>query len=221
MAFRDFISTNKVKEYFPDLIINKEKFIPTKLTPFEIKPHFQEQIDFGLLTFKPNEAFADKFLITPILNNVWLQHRSLNIWTQTYIKADDMLQGRPDYMVSPVDRKQFEVLSLPIIVLVVAKQENFSSGWGQCLAEMLACQKLNKAKDVKVFGVVSTGQFWEFGVLEQNVFIKDIGSYSIINIQQTINAVNYIFEQAENEIPKLDLSIVLPENEDYINEKGA
>jgi len=221
MTFKDYTSTNKVKEYFPNIIVSKGKFIPENLTNFEIKPYLQEQIEFGLKTYKPSEAYADKFLIAPILNYVLYKHQKLNLWTQTYIKADDKLQGRPDYMISPLDNEQYEILTLPIMVMVEAKQENFTLGWGQCLAEMIACQKINKSDTIKIYGIVSTGQSWEFGILEQNKFIRDMNTFSITNAQQTLNILNYIFEQAEIEIPKLDLSIILPENELDADEKSA
>ncbi len=213
MTFKDFSSINKVKALYPDLILATEKFIPKNTIQIEVEPYLERQIEFGLLSYKPNETFADKFLIAPILNNVWLKHPNLNIWTEKFIKFDDQLQGKPDYLVSPLNKKQYKVLSSPIIILVEAKQENFTLGWGQCLAEMLACQKLNKSDDIKIYGIVSTGQSWEFGKLEKNVFTNDINSYSISNLDQTLSKVNYIFDEAEKEIPKLDLSIILLDNE--------
>jgi hypothetical protein len=226
MTFKDFTSTNKVKEYYPKIIINREKFIPSELPKVEVDLFLKNQIEFALKTYKPNESFSDKFLIAPILNFIWSKHVKLNVWTQTYIKADDKLQGRPDYMVSPVDENQYGVLTLPILAMVEAKHENFTLGWGQCLAEMLACQKLDKDDTINIYGIVTTGHYWEFGILNKNKFILDIGNYGIQNLQQTINIVNYIFNCIENEIPKIDLSIVLPEieenndeNEQYFDEK--
>jgi len=221
MTFKDFISTNKVKEYYPNIKISREKFIPSDLPKVDIDLFLEKQIEFGLKTYKPNEAFADKFLIAPILNFVWSKHEKLNVWTQTYIKADERLQGRPDYMVSPVDENQYGVLSLPILAMVEAKHENFTLGWGQCLAEMLACQKLDKNETINIYGIVTTGHYWEFGMLSRNNFVQDMGNYGIQNLQQTINIVNYIFSCIEAEIPKVDLSVILPENEDDNEEKGA
>jgi len=220
MKFRDYTSTNKVKEYFPDILLSKQDFIPSSLPNFEISSDFETEIKFGLKAYKPNETYADRFLIAPVINKVWLRHSKLNLWTQPYLKANENLQGRPDYLISPLDREQYEVLSLPIVVLVEAKHENFKLGWGQCLAEMLACQILNKSKDITIYGIVSTGQYWEYGKLEQNVFIKNAVSYSISDIQKTLNIVNYIFEQAEMEIPKLDLTIVLSDNEQIEDESA-
>ncbi len=213
MAFTDFTSLNKVKESYSELIIGKSDFIPEKLSNIEIAPMFEKDIKFALQTYKPNESFADKFFIVPIINRIWQNHEMLNVWTETYIKADEKLQGRPDYLVSILDNKQYEILSLPIVAIVEAKHENFTLGWGQCLAEMLACQKLNNTKDVSIYGIVATGLQWEFAKLDGNNFIKNAIPFSITNLQQTINVVNFIFDQAEKEIPKLDKSVVLPDNE--------
>jgi len=213
MTFSDFTSINKVKEYFPDIIISKEQFIPLELSNLMLNSYFEDDIKFSMKTYKPSEAFADKFLIAPLLNFVWQKHEKLNIWTEKFIKADEILQGKPDYLISPLDRKQYEILSLPIVVIVEAKQENFTAGWGQCLAEMIACQKLNKQKNINIYGIVATGQYWEFGKLESDIFIKETNTCNTTNLHLTINTLNYIFEQAENEIPKLDLSVILPDNE--------
>jgi len=211
MAFTDFTSPVKVKEHYPELIISKQDFIPNNLDNFELTLSFEKDIKFGLQTYKPSKSFADKFLIVPIINKVWQNCNNLNLWTEAYIKADDKLQGRPDYLISLLDREQYEVLSLPIIALVEAKQENFTAGWGQCLAEMLACQKLNKSQEVIIYGIVATGQYWEFAKLEGVNFIRNSVSYNLNNLQQILNVVNYIFKQAEKEIPLLDSTIVLPD----------
>ncbi len=226
MSFKQFTSPNKVKQIFTDLIISKETFMSFKSNDFDCPSHLDKDIKFALKAYKSSEAFADKFLIAPILNTVWSIHNNLNIWTQPYIKFNDMLQGRPDYLVSPLDRQQYEVLSVPIVVLVEAKQDNFTHGWGQCLSEMLACQKLNKSSDIVIYGIVSTGLIWEFGKLIGNNFIRDINPISVSDLQKTVNAVNFIFEQADNEIPNVDKSVIIEtlENENMYemdNEENA
>ena len=216
MAFTQFTSPNKVKSAYPKLILRKEDFIPETLTHVAFSDRLQREIKFGLKTYKPSEAFADKFLIAPILNELWQNHLKLNLWTQPFIKVDEVLQGRPDYLISPVEKEQYELLSLPIVVLVEAKQENFTEGWGQCLVEMLACQKLNHTTGTIIYGIVSTGQAWEFGKLEGENFTKDANTYTLANLQQVVNIVNYIFEQAEKEIPNVDTSIVLNAEEEIV-----
>ncbi len=217
MPFTQFTSPNKVKQVFTDLNISKQDFIPAKITEIEYPSYLERDVKFALKTFKPSEAFADKFLIAPLLNEVWINHSSLNLWTQPFLRIDEILQGRPDYVISPVDNEQYEILSIPIVVVVEAKQENFTAGWGQCLAEMVACQKLNKSTNTIIYGIVSTGQIWEFGKLDKNAFVRNSGSYSIYDLHKTYNVVNYIFEQAEKEIPNVDTSVMIENNGNETN----
>jgi len=51
--------------------------------------------------------------------------------------------------------------------------------------------------------------YCEFGKLIENKFIKNEVSFNLNNLQQTYNVVNYIYDQAELEIPKIDTSIML------------
>ena len=41
-----------------------------------------------------------------------------------------------------------------------AKQNNFTEGWGQCLAELVAAQKLNKNNQIPIHGIVTDGELW-------------------------------------------------------------
>ena len=58
--------------------------------------------------------------------------------------------------------------------MVEAKKDNFEEGWGQCLAELVAAQKLNNNQHNLVYGVVSNGKMWEFGNLQDNLFTKNV-----------------------------------------------
>lgn len=42
-------------------------------------------------------------------------------------------------------------------VLVEAKQDNFDAAWGQCLAEMIAAQRLNNLPDLVIYGITCNG----------------------------------------------------------------
>ncbi|MEQ9354020.1 MAG: hypothetical protein RIG63_25990 [Coleofasciculus chthonoplastes F3-SA18-01] len=49
------------------------------------------------------------------------------------------------------------ILGLPLLVVVEAKQNNFIEGWGQCLAELIAAQKMNQNETQPVYGIVTDG----------------------------------------------------------------
>ncbi|MEE6162542.1 hypothetical protein U9R62_14610 [Cylindrospermopsis raciborskii DSH] len=71
------------------------------------------------------------------------------------------------------------------LILVEAKKDNFEEGWGQCLAELIAAQKLNNQLNQTLYGIVSNGKIWEFSKLEEDNFVKNIEEYSISNLDST------------------------------------
>ena len=38
---------------------------------------------------------------------------------------------------------------------------DFEMGWGQCLAELVAAQKINADADLQVYGIVTDGDLWQ------------------------------------------------------------
>jgi len=81
--------------------------------------------------------------------------------------------------------------------VVEAKKDNFSQGWGQCLAELVAAQKLNNEPQLRLFGMVSNGEVWEFGKLEADKFTKHLEVYTIKELDNLCGAINYLLEQCE------------------------
>ena len=73
-------------------------------------------------------------------------------------------------------------------------------GWGQCLAEMIACQKLNSETEVTIYGIVSTGLIWEFGNLRGDVFTKGLYPYAVNDPAKVLGALDYLFEACEQQI---------------------
>lgn len=80
--------------------------------------------------------------------------------------------------------------------MVEAKQDKFEEGWGQCLAEMIAVQRIDNDFISDVFGIVSNGKIWQFGKLVANVFTQNKNLYIIQDLDKLFAAVNYIFQQA-------------------------
>lgn len=71
--------------------------------------------------------------------------------------------GRCDFILAR-NPLQLE-LAAPACVLVEAKNENILAGVPQCLAEMVAAQRFNRAAGIElefISGVVTTGFLWRF-----------------------------------------------------------
>ena len=90
-----------------------------------------------------------------------------------------------------------KLINKPFLAVAEAKKEDFTKGWAQCLAEMIACQKINADESVVIYGIVPTGLVWEFGKLEQDTFTKHIFSYSIRDPNQIFGILDFIFAECE------------------------
>ena len=83
------------------------------------------------------------------------------------VDAEQGLTGICDFLVSLSPILSF--LEAPIVILVEAKRENLTLGFGQCAAEMLAAQHFNKEKgnDIpNIYGATTSGTEWRFLKLE-------------------------------------------------------
>ncbi|WP_133511607.1 hypothetical protein [Candidatus Thiosymbion oneisti] len=204
MAFIDYKSMEDVLRKEPVIILN-EAFLPEQVTR-DLPDWFLQDITFALSIKRSqeNEAFYEEFFIVPFLKEIWKHHRNIKVWSHIYIQYDDDLCGNPDYIVSALhEAHSYEVLSTPLLAAIQAKQQNFIAGWGQCLAAMLACQKINAdhPRDDQplppVYGIVSTGEIWEFGKLEAHTLKKYPAPISIANPVQLAGVLDYIFSECE------------------------
>jgi hypothetical protein len=118
------------------------------------------------------------------------------IWGHQPLNYDENLSGVPDYIIAQRSPRGKVVLEKPYMIVVKAKKDNFEEGWGQCLAEMLAAQKLNDDTHKKLFGMVSNGKLWEFGVLQEEMFTKNRKYYVLENLGELMGAVNFLFAES-------------------------
>ena len=83
-----------------------------------------------------------------------------------FLAVDEKLSGTPDYIIASRSELGKNVLGLPLVLVVEAKQNDFTKGWGQCLAELVAAQKLNEQPSKSVYGIVTDGELWQFGYVQ-------------------------------------------------------
>ena len=85
-------------------------------------------------------------------------------------------------------------------MLVEAKKNDFEIGWGQCLAELVAAQKINENTEYPVFGIVSDGTLWQIGHLVGETFTQNRTSYNVDNLPVLFGAIDAVFKAAKNSI---------------------
>jgi hypothetical protein len=195
MPFNGYKSISKVVREF-QVVYSEANFIVEQ--PVEISDYFRAELALVIqegAVDTSEYAICEKF-IYPILKEVWKSYRhQLLLWSHPTLAYDQTLSGIPDYVIakkSPLGRVVFEK---PYCVVIEAKQDDFEGGWGQCLAEMIAMQRLNENPAQTIFGIVSNGKTWELGQLHELSFIKNLKTYGLSDLDLLFSALHYIFEQ--------------------------
>ena len=161
MAFSDFKNIEQVIQLYP-LQIRRERFLPG--VQLELPVLFIENLNFSLERQAAQESEVFSFIF-PFLQQAWKRHPKLKLWVNQTLKYDDNLFGEPDYFVSVWTEKEVidKLVNKPLLAVAEAKKQDFDGGWAQCLAELIACQKVNADEQLTVYGIVSTGIIWELG----------------------------------------------------------
>lgn len=173
---------------------------------FNIPQYFREDLEFmmreGIVN---NSEFAIcENLIYPVLKQVWKSYyQNFILWSHQSLNYDNNLTGFPEYILAKRSPLGKVVFDKPYFLLVEAKQDKFAEGWGQCLAEMVAAQRLNDNQMLTIFGIVSNGTMWQFGKLEGNLFTQNIIPYGIHELNKLFGAVHYIFKQCQLQLNEM------------------
>ncbi|NJL10823.1 MAG: hypothetical protein HC908_13440 [Calothrix sp. SM1_7_51] len=175
-------------------------------THFDISDYFRDNLRTVMqegVVFNSEFAVCEN-LVYPVLKEVWKQYKTkLTIWSHQSFNYTEKLSGYPEYIVAKRSPLGKVVFDKPYFILVQAKQDDFKGTWAQCLAEMIAVRGLNQEIKITIFGIVSNGDRWQFGKLENNLFTKDNSPYSIYELDKLFAAVNDTFQQCELQLDSL------------------
>ncbi|MEG4347682.1 hypothetical protein QUB70_31040 [Microcoleus sp. A003_D6] len=169
-------------------------------TEFNIPNYFREDLE---IVMQDGAADCSEFaicenLIYPVLKEVWKQYRrKFILWSHKSLTYDEKLSGFPEYILAKKSPLGNVVFDKPYFLLIEAKQDNFEAGWAQCMAEMIAAQRLNENPEQEIFGIVSNGDRWQLGKLKSNVFTRNQTFYTIQELDKLFAAINYVFQQCE------------------------
>ena len=173
--------------------------------PFPVPQSFREDLEFILAhgaVYHSEYAICEN-LIYPILKEVWkTYYDKLALWSHPTLSYDNALCGQPDYVVAKLSPLGHLIFDKPYFLVVEAKQDKFEEGWGQCLAELVAVQKINEDWQQAIIGIVSNGRVWEFGQLKEDEFTRNLTSYTTSNLDQLFAVINALCDRClpESEI---------------------
>ncbi len=194
MAFSYYKSIGQVQREF-GVKFQEENFISAQ----DVEPpeSFLKEYEFNRknIDVYTSEASRADLVITPILREVYkCYHKQYSFWIQKSIVYNDRLNGTPDYIIATRSALGKTVLEFPLVLVVEAKKNDFEQGWGQCLAELIAAQKLNNTAEQVVYGIVTDGELWKFGKLKEDTFTSNIDGYTVGDLARLFGALNFIFQ---------------------------
>jgi hypothetical protein len=169
--------------------------------PRAVENWFRGRLEFLRQTapVSASEEAICEFLIAPILQEAWVGYAdTLMIWSHVALSADESLQGFPDYFFarrSPLG----PVRDKPYVMFVEAKKDDFDAAWAQCLAAMLAAQRLNRPLKPVVYGGVSNGPVWYFGMLDGSALTQDPRAFTVDDLAGLFAALNFVLGRANDQ----------------------
>lgn len=203
MPFANYQSVADVARPFR-IHVRRANFVVPHLAV--LSDYFRAELDFTLreVPFDGSEAAACETLIYPFLREVWRPYLdALTLWSHQPIAYDTDLSGVPDYLLARRSPLGASILDQPYLLVVEAKKDDFVRGWGQCLAAMLAAQKLNDLPDQTIYGITTNGQVWQLGQLYGDVFTQDLRAFTLEDVDSVGAALHFVFAQCHDWVTQL------------------
>ena len=203
MAFSDFKAIPDVQKKFGIRHIENDFIAPENtLEPSE---QFLKELEFSreYIPIFASEGARCEAVIFPVLREVYKAYAAnYTLWIKEPLVYDETLSGIPDYFISTRSELGKLVVGRPLIILVEAKKNDFEIGWGQCLAELVAAQKINEDTENPVYGIVSDGTLWQVGHLVNETFTQNRTSFSVDNLPVLFGALDSTFKAASKDYQK-------------------
>ncbi len=199
MAFTDF-TLDDLEEKFG--IKNIEKQIFTNIEPLHPSSRLEE--DLALANELPirSEKAKSESIVFPILVEVRRRNdKYFTIYSGDTLSGDaeNGLKGECDFILAK-DIKSYTI-NYPIIHIVEAKRHDIQDGIQQCSAQLVGAQRFNQKKGIglpKLYGCATTGDEWQFLVLENQTITIDKQKYYLSQINELLgifqNIVDYYRE---------------------------
>ncbi|WP_337907119.1 hypothetical protein [Iningainema tapete] len=121
-----------------------------------------------------NEQSRREMLIAPVMEDL-IHYTRAQLRIEYTIKVSNQLQGDLDYLLRTKTN----------LLVVEAKQEDLTNGFTQMAVELIALDQWEKSTLVEqqpeLFGAVSTGTIWQFGVLhrQEKLITQELTLYRV------------------------------------------
>ncbi len=192
MPYSQFTTIRKAKEAFNLTTIEGSRFIPSvePVVPSDLLAGTLKET-LPIVATSGSEKARSEGIIYPVLLEVRRNlDRQISLFSGEDFTIEEAigLNGICDFILT----RSTEVLEIeaPTVVIVEAKKTDLKTGFGQCIAEMVAAQRFNQAKEKAIptiYGSVSNGIQWQFLKLSQQTVTIDLTVYPLPPVDQILS----------------------------------
>jgi hypothetical protein len=164
---REIIQEFGYQYHFEELILPK-----TSKTINDIEKLRQTYINKLPLISLTSEAAKREFYIAPLLLEL-LDYIRAEINVEYPLDAGENLSGTLDYLIKFKNN----------LIIIEAKKGDLEKGFNQLAVELIALDHLIESQQETVYGAVTLGDVWRFGVLDRQkkLLTKDMNAYTILS----------------------------------------
>ena len=200
MPYSQFTTIGKAKQAFNLTTCEVNRLLPQidPIEPSEVLLAYLEE-SLPLAASASEQARSEGIIYPVLLETRRILQRKISIFSGEDFTVDESvgLNGMCDFLIS----RSTEILEIeaPAIVIVEAKKAEIKSGLGQCIAEMVAAQRFNQAKEKPVFaiyGSVTSGTQWRFLKLEGQTVTIDLTDYPLPPVETILGILVWAIEQS-------------------------
>ncbi len=162
--------TDEVLAEFDYKLVKKYLNLPKterKLTKLaELKQNIESILPFVSLS---SETAKREILVAPVLSLVTITCQQI-LRIEYPLKVNNLLQGNLDYLLRGTNS----------LIVIEAKRDDMTRGFTQLAVEMIALSLVNDSSSM-IYGAVTMGTLWTFGILEESsrTIFQDILSYRV------------------------------------------
>jgi len=201
MPYSNFTLKRIKEEFNLDIVDNRDLF--STINEIEVSDYLKTTLTYNVplaLAISTEKARSELVISNVLIELKKILNDQIGLFSGINLDIDKErdLYGFCDYIISKSSEQYY--LSSPIVTIVEAKNEQITSGLGQCIAEMIASKMFNEKEGnvvEKIYGVVTTGNIWKFLRYNENTAYIDKPEYHITNVNKIMGIfVKMIHEEA-------------------------
>jgi len=169
--FRLNVDVDDVLAYFAYTFQAKNCVLPRTTLPLERLADLKARLDEALPHISlTSEAARREFLIAPVLFEV-IHYTHAKIRVEFPLEVTEQLRGTLDYYLQAKTN----------LLIIEAKNADLQRGFTQLAVELIALDKWLESDPAWLYGAVSMGNIWQFGLLDRQAkhVIQDLNLYRV------------------------------------------